>query len=103
MQTFYPGFNSKKMTQKKLIMKQTDRKCTEKEEEGHMEKKVTEKLCPAHFARDRDNIISANARRTGLGVIYGNTKRDSTNRPVAFTSRHLKDARKNNWMGEPKL
>ena len=70
---------------------------------GSYGKKVTEMQCPAHFARDRDNITTANARRTGLGVIYGNTKRDSTIRPVAFASRHLKESRKIYSMGEPKL
>ena len=56
-----------------------------------------------HFARDRDNKVSTDASRTGLGITSCQKRNDDTIRPIAFTSRYLIDAEENSSIGELEL
>ena len=54
-------------------------------------KMTTEIPCLAHFVRDRDNLVTTDASRTGLGIILWQRENDNTIRRRAFTSRYFND------------
>ena len=87
---------------RQLLRKKSDWNWTEKEKEDFNEinKKITEIPCLAHFARDRDKIVSTDSSRTGLGIILWQKHNDETIRPKAFTSRYLNVAERNSSIGE---
>ena len=47
--------------------------------------------CVAHFARERDNIVTTDASGNGLGIILSQKQNDKAIRSIAFTNRYLKD------------
>ena len=69
---------------------------TKREEDNVTEirKMITEIPSLAHFVRDRDNIVTTNASRTGLGITSWQGQKNDTVRHTAFASRYLNDAEK---------
>ena len=55
---------------RQLLRKETEWNWTGREQEDFsgIKKLITEKLRLAHFARDRDDILTTEASRTGLGI-----------------------------------
>ena len=74
-----------------LLRKRSEWNWTEKEEEdiNEINKKTTEKQCLAHFATDRDNIVSTDASRNGLRKTLWQKENDKTIRSKALASRYL--------------
>ena len=64
---------------------------------------ITELPCLAHFATDRDNIVTTYAIRTGLETNLKQRENDDTIRPMEFASRFLDDAEKKDSIGELEL
>ena len=64
---------------------------------------VTEIPFSPHFVGDRDDIVTTDASRTGLGITLWQKRTDSTIRPIAFTSRFLSDIEKICLIGESEL
>ena len=60
-------------------------------------------MCLAHFAKDRNNKVSTNASRPGLGINLWQRQNDNTIRQIAITSRYLNDAEKNYSIGALEL
>ena len=58
-------------------------------------KMITEFPCPAHFAGDRDNIVTTDAKRFGLGIALWQKQNDQKVRPIAFASPYLNHAGRN--------
>ena len=77
--------------------KKSDRNWTEREDEDFNDilKKITEVPCLAHFARDRNIIVSTDASRTGLGIFLWQKQNDDTIRLIALSSQNVVDAEKN--------
>ena len=55
---------------------------------------LTEEPCLAHYAKDRENIVTTDASKTGLGVTLWQKQSDEENKSIAFGSRYLTDSEK---------
>ena len=56
---------------------------------------ITEFSCLAHFAGDRDNIVTTDAKRIGLAIALWQKQNDQKVRPIAFASPYLNHAGRN--------
>ena len=62
---------------------------------------LTEGLCLAHYAKDKDNMVTIDVSKTGLGINYTMAIKDDGNiKPIAYGSRYLNDTEKKYSMGE---
>ena len=64
---------------------------------------LTEGPCMAHYAKDRDNIVTTDASTTGLGITLWQKQDDENRKPIAFGSRYLNDTKKKSSIGELEL
>ena len=60
---------------------------------------LTEGPCLAHYAKDKDNMVTTNASKTGLGITLWHKQDDGNIKPTAYGSRYLNDTGKKvfNW------
>ena len=105
---FLPKLSGKTDRMRQALKKKSDWNWTKGEEEDStaIKKMMTEIPCLAHFVRERDNIVTTDASRTGLGITLWQRQNDDTTRPIApiaFASRYLNDAEKNYLIGESEL
>ena len=56
---------------------------------------LTEEPCLAHFAKDRENIVTTGANKTGFGKTFCQQQSDGETKLIAFGSRYLNDSEKN--------
>ena len=61
---------------------------------------LTEEPCLAHYAKDRENIVTTDASKTGLGITLWQKQLDGGIKLIAFGSRYLIDSEKNYSIGE---
>ena len=47
---------------------------------------LTEEPALAHYAKDRDNIVTTDASKTGLGITLWQRQSDGELKPIAFGS-----------------
>ena len=66
-------------------------------------KMLTEEPALAHYAKDKNNIVSTDASKTGLGITIWQKQADGELKPIAFGSRILNDSEKNYSIGELEL
>ena len=64
---------------------------------------LTEEPCLAHYAKYRENIVTTDASKTGLGITLWQKQSDGEITPIAFGSRYLNDSEKNYSIGELEL
>ena len=64
---------------------------------------LTEEPALAHYAKDKDNIVTTDASKTGLGITIWQKQVDGELKPIAFGSRFLNDTEKNYSIGELEL
>ena len=70
----------------------------------NMKKMLTEEPCLAHYAKDREIIVTTDASKTGLGITLWQQKQsDGEIKPIAFGSRYLNGIEKNYSIGELEL
>ena len=62
---------------------------------GTLTKMLTEDSALAHYAKVRDNIVTTDASKTGLGITLWQKQADGELKPTAFGSRFLNDSEKN--------
>ena len=55
---------------------------------------LTEGPCLAHYAKDKDNIVTTDASTTGLGITLWQRQDDGNTKPIAYGSRYLNDTEK---------
>ena len=55
----------------------------------------TEEPCLAHYAKDREYIVTTDASKTGLGIALWQKQSDGEIKPIAFGSRYLNNSEKN--------
>ena len=48
---------------------------------------LTEGPCLAHYAKDKDNIVTTDASITGLGISLWQKQDDGNTKPIAYVSR----------------
>ena len=64
---------------------------------------LTEGPCLAHYAKDKDNIVTTDASTTGLRITLWQKEDDGNTKPIAFGSRYLNDTEKKFFIGELEL
>ena len=64
---------------------------------------LTEGPCLAHYAKDKDNMVTTDASKTGLGITLWQKQDDGNIKPIAYGSRYLNDTEKNYSIGELEL
>ena len=64
---------------------------------------LTEGPCLAHHAKDKDNMVTTDASKTGLGITLWQKQDDGNIKPIAYGSRYLNDTEKNYSIGELEL
>ena len=70
---------------------------------GKIKQMLTEGPCLAHFAKDKENIVTMDASTTGLGKTLWQKQDDGNTKPIAFGSRYLNDTEKKYSIGELEL
>ena len=90
---------------RKLLKKNTEWKWkTEQQNDFETIKKMlTEEPALAHYAKDKDIIVTTDASRTGLGITLWQKQADGELKPIAFSSRFLNDSEKSYSIGELEL
>ena len=102
---FLPRLPERTDKLRKLLKKNTEWKW-ETEQQNDFErikKMLTEEPALAHYAKDKNNIVSTDASKTGLGITIGQKQADGELKPIAFGSRILNDSEKNYSIGELEL
>ena len=101
---FLPRLSERTDRLRKLLKKNTEwRWETEQNDIETMKKMVTGDPALAHYAKDRDNIVTTDASKTGLGITLWQKQADGELKPIAFSSRFLNDSEKNYSTGELEL
>ena len=100
-----PRLSEKTDKLRKLLKKNTEWKWeTEQQNDFETTKKMLiEEPALAHYAKDKDNIVTTDASRTGLGITLWQKQADGELKPIAFGSRFLNDSEKNYSIGEREL
>ena len=74
----------------------------EQDEDFNNQKKLlTEEPCLAHYAKDRDNNVTTDTSKTGLGITLW--QKQSEIKPIAFGSSYLNESEQNYSIGELEL
>ena len=86
-------------------MKNTEWKWETKQQNDFetIRKMLTEEPALAHYAKDKDNIVTTDASNTGLATAIWQKQVDGELKPIAFGSRFLNDSEKNYSIGELEL
>ena len=105
MAKFLPRLSERTDKLRKLLKKNTEWKWeTEQQKDFEMIKKMlTEEPALAHYAKDKDNIVTTDASKTGLAITLWQKQADGEVKPIAFGSRFLNDSEKNYSIGELEL
>ena len=64
---------------------------------------LTKEPALAHYAKDRDNIVTTDASKSGLGITLWQKQADGELKPIAFGSRFINGSQKNYSIGELEL
>ena len=64
---------------------------------------LTDKPCLAHYAKDKCNIVTTDASKTGLGITLWQKQDNGKIKPITFGRRYLNDTKKNCSIGEIEL
>ena len=64
---------------------------------------LTDKPSLAHYAKDKCNMVTTDASKTGLGITLWQKQHNGEIKPIASGSRYLKDTEKNFSIGELEL
>ena len=70
------------------------------EDFNNIKKMLTEEPCMEHYAKDRENIVTTDASKTGLGITLWQKQLDGEIKPIAFGSRYLNDSEKKTIQSE---
>ena len=103
---FLPKLSERTDRLQKLLKKNTEWRWETKQQNDFetIKKMLTEDSAAlAHYAKDRDNIVTTDASKTGLGITLWQRQADGELKPIAFGSRFLKDSEKNYSIGELEL
>ena len=64
---------------------------------------LTKGACQAHYAKDKDNIVTTDDSTTGLGTTLWQKQDNGNTKPIAYGSRFLNDTGKKYSIGELEL
>ena len=102
---FLPRLSEKTDRLRKLLKKDSVWNWGKQQDEdfNSIKEMLTEEPCLAHYAKDRENIVTVDASKTGLGITLWQKQSDGEIKPIAFGSRYLNDSEKNYSIGELEL
>ena len=96
MAKFLPKLSERTDKMRKLL-KKNEPWIWKEEQQKDFEKikqMLTEGPCLAHYAKDKENIVTTDASTTGLGITLWQKQHDGNTKPIAFGSRYLNDTEK---------
>ena len=102
---FLPRLSERTEKLPKLLKKITEWKWeTEKQNDFETIKQMfTEEPALARYAKDKDNIVTIDASKTGLRIPLRQKQADGELKPISFSSKFLNDSEKNYSIGELEL
>ena len=102
---FLPRLSERTERLRKLLKKESKWNWGKEQDEAfnNIKKLLTEEPCLAHYAKDRDNIVTTDASKTGLGITLWQKQSDGEIKPIAFGSRYLNESEQNYSIGELEL
>ena len=102
MAKFLPKLSEQTDRLRKLLKKNEPWKWGEEQQKdiGKIKQMLTEGPCLAHYAKDKENILTTDASNTGLGITLWQKQDDGNTKPIAFGSRYLSDTEKKYSIGE---
>ena len=105
MAKFQPKLSEQTDRLRKLLKKNEPWKWGEKQQKdfGKIKQMLTEGPCLAHYAKDKENIVTTDASTTGLEIPLWQKQDDGNTKPIAFGSRYLNDSEKKYYIGELEL
>ena len=104
MTKYLPKLSERTDRLRKLLKKnETWNWGTEQEDFGKIKQMLTEGPCLAHYAKDKDNIVTTDASTVGLGITIWQKQDNGNTKPIAYGSRYLNDTEKKYSIGELEL
>ena len=105
MAKFLPKFSERTEKLRKLLKKNEPWNWEEEQQKDFekIKQMLTEGPCLAHYAKDKENIVTTDASTTGLGITLWQKQHDGNTKPIAFGSRYLNDTEKKYSIGELEL
>ena len=102
---FIPRLSERTERLRRLLKKESKWNWGKEQDEdfNNRKKLLTEEPCLAHYAKDRDNIVTTDASKTGLGITLWQKQSDGEIKPIAFGSRYLNESEQNYSIGELEL
>ena len=87
---FLPKLSEKTDRLRKLLGKNEPWIWGEEQESdfNQIKQMLTEKSCLAQYAKDKDNMVTTDASKTGLGITLWQKQDDGEMKPIAFGSRY---------------
>ena len=105
MAKYLPKLSERTNRLRKLLKKDEQWKWGPEQETdcNRIKQMLTEGLCLAHYAKEKDNIVTTDASAIGLGIILWQKQVDGNTKPIAYGSRYLNGTEKKYSIGELKL
>ena len=105
MAKFLPKLSEQTDRLRKLLKKNEPWSWGEEQQEDFekIKQMLTEGPCLAHYAKDKNNIITTDASTTGLGITLWQKQDDGNTKPIAYGSRYLNETEKKYSIGELEL
>ena len=102
MAKYLPKLSERTNRLRKLLKKnKTWNSVTEQEEDfGKIKQMLTEGPCLAHYAKDKDNIVTTDASTPGLGITIWQKQDNGNTKPIAYGGKYLNDTEKKYSIGE---
>ena len=90
---------------RQLLKKRTkwDWKTDRNADFNKIKQELTKFPCLAHLNGNKENIVTTDASKTGLGIALWQKQSNNELKPIAFASRYLNDAEKKYSIGELEL
>ena len=105
MAKFLPKLSERTDKLRKLLKKNEPWNWEEEQQKDFekIKQMLTEGPCLAHYAKDKENIVTTDASTTGLGITLWQKQHDGNTKLIAFGSRYLNDTEKKYSIGELEL
>ena len=105
MAKYLPKLSERTNRLRKLLKKNEQWKWGPEQETdfNRIKQMLTEGPCLAHYAKEKDNIVTTDASTTGLGITLWQKQDDGNTKPIAYGSRYLNETEKKYSIGELEL
>ena len=102
---FIPNLSEKTDNMRQLLKKGTKWEWTtdRNSDFNKIKQELTSLHCLAHYNGNKENIVTTDACKTGLGIALWQKQGNGELKPIAFASRYLNDAEKKYSIGELEL